>query len=51
MMKMKLILTLTLPLYFDGGTKLGLSEWKNREKKKKNLIMKNQGIMTFCVIF
>ena len=50
MMKMKLIPTLTLPLYFDGGTRLGLSEWKNREKKKKILIKKNQGIITLCVI-
>jgi hypothetical protein len=50
MMKMKLIPTLTLPLYFDGGTKLGLSEWKNEIRKKKNLIKQNQGIIPFYVI-
>lgn len=50
MMKMKLIPTLTLPLYFDGGTRLGLSEWKSRERKKKILIKKSQGIITLCVV-
>jgi hypothetical protein len=38
MMKMTLIPTSTLPLYFDGGIKLGWSEWRNKKRKKKNLI-------------
>jgi hypothetical protein len=43
MMKMKLIPTLTLHLYFGGGTKLDLSEWRNKERKKKKLIKQSQG--------
>lgn len=49
MMKMKHILILTHHHFFDGDTRQGLSEWRNRDVKKKNLKILKKSIYTLIL--